>query len=291
MDYRAFIADHFKIVNKVGAIVPFLFNPVQTVYYENLCRVYGNQLVGVRDNVLKARQEGISSLILALFTVDFLHIPNSQSVCIAHRDQDTQMLFKKVNFFLDSACEKIGVKRDDLLKTDRANLIENKKTGAQFFIGTAGAKVAFRGGTVKNIHFSEVAHYPDTELITAREIVEGTSQMVKQGYGMIFKESTANGEGNYWHADWLRAVRRESSFRPIFFGAAANPEYTPDWLREKRREFTSEAMFKQEYPTRWEDAFITSGSPFFDPDALMKLRSRAKPPIKVGMLAGDGEWV
>lgn len=290
MDYRAFIAEHFLIVNKEGVTVPFHFNPVQTLYYANLRRTYSQQLAGVRDDVLKARQEGISSLILALFTVDFLHISNSQSVCIAHRDQDTQMLFKKVNFFLNSACDKTGTKRDDLLKTDRANLIENQKNGAQFFIGTAGAKVAFRGGTVKNIHFSEVAHYPDTERITAREIVEGTSQMVKQGHGMIFKESTANGEGNYFHGDWLRAVRRESNFRPIFFGVRANPEYTDEWLVQKRREFQSEAMFKQEYPARWEDAFITSGSPFFDPDALMKLRARAKQPIRTGMLAGDGEW-
>ncbi len=303
INYRKFIKDNFKILDaKKQVPVPFELNVVQDLYYNMLQNEYSSDMEGIREIVLKARQEGMSSFILALFTVDFLLRPHSVSICISHRKDATDILFKKVKFYIRCYLEKLSERTDvsvenlekQFLKSDNKSLLENAENGATFYIGTAGAKVGGRGGSARNILFSECAFYQDTELITAQEIVLGTSQQVPQGAGMIFIESTANGEGNYYHKEWERANlpadsegRRQSIYRPRFFGW--EKFYTEEWVMEKRTEFPNDRMWKQEYPRNPEEAFVTSGMPYFDNELLEAMRLSAPKPMYHGKLAPDGQ--
>lgn len=312
INYKKFIEENFKVLNKDdGKPIPFKFtwtdsagdvHAVQDKYYDLLIDKYGEDMEGVREIVLKARQEGMSTFILALFTVDFLLKDYSVSVCISHRKDATDILFKKVKFFircyLQNLSVKLGVPYETLEKkwllSDNKSLLKNAENNAEFYIGTAGAKVGGRGGTVNNILFSECAFYQDTELITAQEIVLGTSQQVTQGKGKIFIESTANGEGNYYHAEWERASlpadrngKRHSSYYPRFFGW--QEFYTEEWIEEKMREFPNEKMGRQEYPRDPEEAFVTSGTPYFDPFMLDAMMKSAPEPIEQGKFDPDGE--
>ena len=96
--------NEFTIVDKDNKEVPFRLryrdsfgeHSVQEKYYNMLMSDYPNNIEGAREILLKARQEGMSSLILALFAVDFITIPNSVSICIAHNKADTEKLFRKV---------------------------------------------------------------------------------------------------------------------------------------------------------------------------------------------------
>lgn len=284
--YREFIEKYFAILDKENQIpVPFKLNRVQNAYYKILQEEYPG-MEGVRDIVLKARQEGMSSFILALFTVDFLMMPYSVSICISHRKDSTDLLFKKVKFYIDSYCAAKGIDPGKLLKSDNKSLIENATNNAVFYIGTAGAKVGGRGGSAKNILFSECAFYQDTELITAQEIVLGTAQQVPQGKGMIFIESTANGLDNYYQRTWEQAERGESSYKPRFFGW--KEMYSEKWIEEKKKEFPTEALFKQEYPETPEDAFISSGTPYFDNAILKAILDTSPPAIIAGQFNPDG---
>jgi hypothetical protein len=296
IDYRRFVEDNFNIIDKNTLIpVPFKFNPVQDKYYNILTKEY-EDMEGVREIVLKARQEGMSSFILALFATDFLLRPYSVSICISHRKDSTDVLFKKVKSYLDSyfavLAKKHGMVAEDIakqfLKTDNRNLIENATNHAMFYIGTAGAKVGGRGGTARNILFSECAFYQDTELVTAQEIVVGTAQQVPQGRGIIFIESTANGEGNYYQKTWEQAMRSESSYRPRFFGW--KEFYSQEWVDQKKKEFPTEAMWKQEYPNDPDEAFIMSGTPYFNNVLLQKMLDLNAKPIQEGKFAADGEF-
>lgn len=285
-DYKAFVEKYFAILDRDSQKpVPFVFNPVQSKYYEELRRDYSD-MEGVRDIVLKARQEGMSSFILALFAVDFLMIPYSVSICISHRKDSTDLLFKKVKFYIDSYCEKTGIDPKVLLKSDNKNTIENASNNAVFYIGTAGAKVGGRGGSARNILFSECAFYQDTELITAQEIVVGTAQQVPQGRGMIFIESTANGVDNFYQKTWEQATRGESAYKPRFYGW--QEFYSEEWVMEKRKEFPTEAMWKQEYPKDPDEAFIASGTPYFDNLILKEMLSARSEPVSKGRFATDG---
>jgi hypothetical protein len=301
VDYKKFIEENFMILDREGQIpVPFRFNVVQQKYYDMMFvdekAAYPNQ-EGVREIILKARQQGFSSFILALFAVDFLTRPYSISICISHRKDSTELLFKKVRFYIESYLRKLakmqGIKFDDevmrqFFKSDNKGMIENATNHAMFYIGTAGSKVGGRGGSARNIHFSEAAFYQDTELITAKEIIVATAQQVPQGRGMIFIESTANGEGNFYHSEWVRAESHESSYKPRFFGW--QEFYSATWVEEKRREFPSDKLWKQEYPATAEEAFITSGSPYFDAEKLNDMLKIAPTPVDFGRVAPDGNF-
>lgn len=294
--YLEFIQKYFSVLHRdTQKPVPFEFNPVQAKYYRLLQEQYAG-LDGVREIVLKARQEGMSSFILALFTVDFLMVPHSVSICISHRKDSTDLLFRKVKFYIESYCEKMKIDPKNLFKTDSKSLIENATNSAIFYIGTAGAKVGGRGGSAKNILFSEMAFYQDTEIITAREMVQGTAQQIPQGHGMVFIESTANGEGNFYQEEWERANlepnrdgKRASAYTPRFFGWSEF--YSKEWIEEKKLEFPDERMFKQEYPDNPDEAFIASGTPYFNTFVLDEMLKKKVQPIIMGRLAPDGQFL
>jgi hypothetical protein len=245
---------------------------------------------GVREIILKARQEGFSSFVLGLFAADFILKPNSISVCISHKRDATQKLFKKVKFYIESYCKRHGFDTNSYFLSDNKNEIESRTNNSYFYLGTAGSKVGGRGGTAQNILFSEAAFYQDTEVITAKEIVEGSAQQVPQGLGKIFIESTANGFGNYYQLEWDRAVRVESNYKSRFF--SWEEFYDEEWIAQKRKDFQNEDTFKQEYPRTPEEAFIHSGTPFFDMKMLeYQLSKVAMAPIQQGRLATDGQWI
>ena len=302
IDYKKFIEENFMILDRENQVpIPFKFNPVQEKYYNMMFNgekpIYPYQQ-GVREIILKARQQGFSSFILALFTVDFLTRPYSISICISHRKDSTELLFKKVRFYIESylavLAEKRGTKLNQemvnqFFKSDNKGMIENSDNNAMFYIGTAGSKVGGRGGSARNIHFSEGAFYQDTEIVTAREIIVATAQQVPQGKGMIFIESTANGEGNFYHFEWIRAENHESTYKPRFFGW--REFYTEKWVMEKRKEFPTDKLWKQEYPETAEEAFITSGSPYFDVEKLNEMLKESPEPIDFGRVAPDGHFL
>lgn len=288
INYWKFIESNFKIKNKEGQIVPFiLWNP-QDKYLTSLVNHYGKPLVGVRDIILKARKEGFSSLVLAMFATDFLieDYPVA-SVCIANTRDETRKLFDRCKFFINSALEKHGKSLDDICDTSNSNELRNKINGATINIGTAGSKTALRVDSVQNLHFSEAAHFQDTDIVTARETIEGALQMVDQAIGKVFIESTANGYGNYYQELEAKAHQGLSRFRSIFF--SSRDLYSDEWLSQKEKEFTTREMFLQEYPMTREDAYMSSGSKFFSGEAIKYLQTIQHEPIRMGTLTSTGE--
>lgn len=286
--YSRFIEGNFEIKNKEGYAKPFILNNPQDKYLLGLKAHYGKELKGVRDIILKGRKMGFSSLILAMFATDFLleDYPIA-SVCIANSRDETKKLLFRAKYFMESCLAKSGKKLDDICDTSNTNELINKLNGASFTIGTAGSKVALRVDSVQNLHFSEGAHFPDTDIITARETIEGALQMVDQGIGKVFIESTANGYGNYYQILEEKAYQGQSKFRSCFYGASEL--YSIQWLAEKEREFTTREMFLQEYPLTREDAYMSSGSKFFDTAGIKHLQAIAREPMQAGRISDRGE--
>ncbi len=299
INYQSFIEDNFLIKNKDGIVVPFLFDifqegqirSVQDYYMVDLYRHYGDELEGVRDIVLKGRKEGFSAMILGMFATDFLMSEHPIGcVSIADTKEETQRLLSRAKFFIESAAIKENSKLTDICDIVSKNQLRNKWNGAEFWIGTAGSKVALRTETVQDLHFSEAAYFADTDIITATETIEGALQMVPQGKGKVFIESTANGYGNYYQDLWDKASLGESTFRPVFYGA--DQFYSKEWLAIKEIDFTTREMFWQEYPNSPGQAFISSGSKFFDTEAILWLQKEVvRKPLIEGNLNIYGEIV
>jgi hypothetical protein len=314
IDYRAFIEDNFLIKNKEGQIVPFILNETQNFYYDIMVKEYGGELRGVRENILKFRQPGFSSLIDAMFTVDFImseegKIPIIDADIVSHKESDTVVLFNRVSTFLDSWLHKMKKERADFLAIDSKTLIKGKR-GAQIYVQTASARVSGRGGTKQNIHWSEVAFYPNTEILNANTLVLGSEQQVMDGVGKIFRETTGNTDVDFFAEEYYRGLEGKSEFKSRFLGWWLHKEYSKeppvDWLMPpeykkihklygttsaqcywhwyKVTKAKDPKLMLREYPIDEGDAFIGDGTQYFDPFLTKYYMDFLKEPISSNLI-------
>lgn len=291
MKYRAFIEDYFLIDEpKTGQLVPFKFNKVQIMYYAILCAL-GIEITGksgiavaLREFIVKARREGFSSLILALFAADDILQENpTESMVISYKDDATAKFRQRyrryvLSWYARKAGETVEAIQNNpqiLEKYKKACFsvdssdIELRHNQAHFYCGTAAARTGGRGGVLQKLLFSEAAHYQDTEKITAKEIIEGTSQQVDKASGWIFQETTANGVGNYHYQTYESIIAGLSRYVLRFFGW--RDFYTEEQFAVIKSEFTDQDMVKQEYPETVEEAFLSSNLSFTSKDKLLAL--------------------
>lgn len=299
-DPKQIIESMFYIVDKGGHRVPFIFNEPQDLYYSQKT---------ARDDILKARKEGFSSLVLAIFTCKFLFVPNSVCACVSHLEDDTKRLFDKVYYYLENLPFEVKFEKAS------ASRLRIKEMNTDFIIGTAGSRTFGRGDTIHNLHLSEFAHYQKWDMITG--LLNAVPDDLDNTW--VVKETTANGYGTPHHIAWMDEKRGASTFHPFFFSWADNPEYqmpvTQDtkftdaerdlqeayslsdeqlvWRKWKihsmqpTQDYTREDLFKQEYPMTDVEAFLSSGRPIFDPTTLEWYeQSLVMEPIKRGNLIG-----
>ena len=136
MRYRKFIEENFKIDEpKAGKLVNFKLNVVQTKYYNELCRDYDIEKKGlsvpIREKILKARREGFSSLILALFAVDDMTQNNpTETQVISYREDGTKTFSKRYKLFIESAYYSLWKveNQKDIWEVDNGNeLVKNNQ--------------------------------------------------------------------------------------------------------------------------------------------------------------------
>lgn len=310
-DPRKIIERGFYIVNKDKEMVPFVFNQVQNKFYNERT---------THDDILKASQQGFSSVILAIETVKFLLVPNSWSVSIGYESQATARLFEKVDFYINHL--ESWLKPFIKLSTNRSDVLENEVMNSKFYIGTQGARVFGRGDTIHYAHLTEVSRWNDAGR-TATGILRAIPDSKRLGDIWAVKETTANGQGNYHHIEYKRAKAGRSKFMAHFFAWFESPEYiktgvkidptTYDeqesrlmkrfpgiinderlaWRRDKINTLQSEngrspeEMFMQEYPSDDEEAFLFSGNPIFPQQSVKDLQDVAKQPAMRGNLVGS----
>lgn len=250
-NYARFIKERLRIVNKDGQLVSFDANPTHWALQTKwLTHDYSG-----RDVILKARQQGFSSIILALFTADFLLKENSRSVIVADIADNAMELLDRVKSYIRSYEEITGTKVP--LKYNSKYELYNEAISSRYTIGTADNSEFGRSKTITNLHLSEFAFYPNPEKLFA-----GAMQAVVPS-GRVVIETTANGF-NFFRTFWLECKNGERPFKPLFY--KASDFYDADFLHMKSRELGR--LYAQEYPDQDETAFLTSGQCFFDTDAL-----------------------
>lgn len=262
---KDWIHDYLHIVDKNGERIPFRLNKIQDKFLTE-------DMTG-RDIVLKARQQGFSSLILAMFTKDFLLKQNTYNVVVADDTDNAQGLLKRVKDYIACWCEAMGIQPKDILKYNSKYELYFEAMNSTYHIGTAQNTQFGRSRTITNLHLSEVAFYPHMS-----EILAGALQAVVPT-GRVILETTANGF-NEFKDYWDNAKLGDSSFTPHFYPASAF--YDIEFLEQKKKELGR--MFKQEYPNSDIESFITSGETFFNQEALEFYLQNIKQPIQEGVV-------
>lgn len=280
--YRVTFED-LKIRTKDKLIVPFVPNEVQVRYLDKLCPQWREGIYdpeGLRELILKGRQEGFTTLVQAIFFCITLNEPNTQTVVIAADIDGTETIFQMVKRFY----EYLPASKKPFAKYQSKRAFYWPSIDCYYSVGSKA-----RGGTINNLHFSEAAWHPDAE-----SIVAGLLQSVPLT-GNAFIESTANGIGNFYQTEWEASGNGESTFRQHFCAWFENPEYrvevplefirTADeekrtqlydlddrqlaWYRIKAKEL--KGLVRQEYPDSQDEAFLSSGHPYFTREHLKSM--------------------
>lgn len=211
---------------------------MQIQYLDLLCPEWREGLIhlkGVKEIVLKARQFGFSTLILALYFCRTINHSDQNTVIVAHTADDTEMLFQRVRLFWEQLPEELRPRtrynsRKELYFPDLRSRIT---------VITAGQGSAGRGRTIHNLHASEVGYWPLPKP-GRQHILTGLLQAVPRVSGNVFLESTAQGQfgegqafhDEYWKADTAFRESVESgepqeagAYRSRFFAWYEHEEY------------------------------------------------------------------
>lgn len=291
MRIRAFIEEYFWIDDaETAKLVPFKFRKPQEKYYALLCADYleRNEFRGAREIILKARKEGFTSMVLAIFcAVLLLSKDPIRFLEISYKDDATKQHFRRAKIYIlsyyakkfniDPSLVVTGDVQKNLEKIVFKTLNEGSEmvlahNGASFYVGTASTRTGERGGTVQGVLFTEAAFYPNTGILRADEIIESTKSQLHVGTGMVFIETTANG-ANFFQSLWNKAVAKIIDYKPRFF--SWRDFYTEQEFAIVKGEFADESMLRQEYPETPNEAFILSGSPFFNKNTLLTMQRLA----------------
>ncbi len=281
-DLIHFAPSFFKIADKSGQIVPLKFNRAQ-LHTHAMLEEQKERLGYVRANILKGRQQGLSTYISARYFHKILIIPGTQAFILTHMGDATRSLFAMTKRYNQNLPAGFAPKPDK----DNENQLLFNRLNSGYRVGTAGSKEIGRSMTNQLMHLSEYAFY-DSHV----EIKRGIEQTVADIAGTEkIKESTANGINNAFYLDWQNAKEGKSDYINIFVPWYWQDEYTKDitgfqlteqekdwmqlyqhngltarhlsWRRNKLNEFDGDPDqkckgFAQEYPFTDEEAFINS---------------------------------
>lgn len=298
-DFEAYSRACLKIRTKSGDVDNFRLNRSQRYLHSRLeeqLRTKGR----IRALVLKGRQVGISTYIGGRFYWKISHKFGFRAFILTHLDTASDNLFGMAKRFHESCPEMFRP------ETGKANAKELSfsKLDSGYKVATAGSAEVGRSETIQLFHGSEVAFWPNAQNHSA-----GIRQAIANVDGTEdIRESTANGIGNAFYAEWKAAERGDSEYEAIFIPWFWHEEYireAPDdwnpsdawsdyaksygitreqlyWAWVKNRDLAIVAggtadepcwQFKQEYPANADEAFQTSGAQaFIEPSVVLKAR-------------------
>jgi hypothetical protein len=269
--YSRFMADRFTIVNKDKEEVVFKQQPAQLDFLYQMSQYY--QIL-----ILKARKMGFSSTALGVAATKFLTGRNENCVSMSFDADASVKQLARAKHYIKSYERITGTKIPFKYNRQNAMVFEGKdpETGETWTntlrVGTAKSSSFGRGDDITFLHLTEVAFCDDIPTL-----LSGVGEALVRGSHTIF-ETTANGFNSYKRF-WDDSMRNSTGFAALF--------YTPDWEYDKEylalREKRLGRLFAQEYPPTAQQAFLTSGQPYFDAEAMqdMLLAVQGRKPINV----------
>jgi len=190
-DPRWRLRNLYWIIDKDSKVVRFVPNEEQEDFLDNYW---------TRNLILKARQLGFSTLMAMLELDQALFNFNYNGVIIADTLPNAGKLFGKVEFAYDHLPAPLREAVPTKSRTTRSEIV--------FVNGSSiGVGVSARGGTVQNLHVSELGKIAAKAPIRAAEIVTGAFESVSLD-NFITVESTAEGAVGEFYELVMPALKR-----------------------------------------------------------------------------------
>lgn len=312
-DFEYWAATCVNIRHKVsGSRGPLILNAPQR---RVVAILEADRLAGrpIRLVMLKARQWGGSTLIQMYFAwIQTVHRLNWHSLICAQHQNTASTIRAIYSAMLREYPEQYWqgdtAPRFSVFEGSR-NTREITGRGCNVTISSAAAQEATRGLDCAMAHLSEVAFWKDTDNRSPVDFIRAVCGGIPYiPYSMIVLESTANGVGNYFHLEWLRACSGESNRRAIFVPWYEIEMYRMDipdpeafirtlnpyelslwdrgltlemiyWYRHRLDDIGSSTAMQAEYPTTPEEAFVATNSSVFNSEEIERLRAKCTEPL------------
>ena len=301
--------------------IPFTLNVPQR---RVLARLEAMRTAGrpIRLIMLKARQWGGSTLVqIYMAWLQIVHHKRWNSLICGHlKDTASSIKCMYTRLLTNYPASMTDDGRELRFRSFERSRNVSEIVGRECLVamGSDESQEAIRGYDIVMAHLTEVAFWRNTPSKSPDSLIRavcGSIAMVPDS--VIVLESTANGVGNYFHTEWLRSKAglsdKEAVFVPwyeieIYRLPVTDPmalwrqldDYERRlwhscgvtlemlaWYHSKRKEYSSHALMKAEYPSNDIEAFSLSGRMVFDSAVLDTLRHDCRPPLATGDIQGE----
>ncbi len=216
---------------------------------------------------LKARQIGWSTATAAFAWWESYFYSDRETLFISRGEREAQDLLAKVKYglkYLPEWMQARGPKQlnDSKLRVDFSN--------GSSIISLPSASDPARGSSAYRIVVDEWAFLPNAEEAWA------SIEPVADVGGRITGLSTANGYGNFFHTLWVGAETGTNQFVPMFHNWRAGGR-SDAWYEEKK-DALPDWQLAQEYPDNPDEAFLKSGNPVFNLEAVRRQEANVDRP-------------
>lgn len=302
--------------------IPFKLNRAQR---KVLVKLENMRLAGkpIRLILLKARQWGGSTMVqIYIAWLQLIHKENWHSTIIAGQESQAVNIRSMYNTLLNNY--PLGQHKLEPFEGSSKNRII-KDRGCIQSIGSYENPDSIRSYDVRCSHLSEIGTWKATVGKKPEELIASVAgAMLPMADTISVYESTAQGQGNYFHEKYLKAESgRDNAFIAAFIAWFENPfniihfsderemkrfaEHLTEkeqrmydlgatlqglkWYRFRSDEIESEGgsdvLMLQENPSTPEEAFQSSGYRVFQVNYVSKIRSTCMDPIFIGDIEAD----
>lgn len=262
----------------------------------------------LRIIMLKARQWGGSTLVQIYFAwIQIIHRRNWNSLICAHvkdtaaaiRGMYSKLLSRYPEEYWD---EETKPEFKPFERMSNTRIIPGRE--CRVTVCSSENQESTRGQDYALAHLSEVAFWKDSPLHNPADLLRSVvSGIASTPLSVVVMESTANGVGNFFHREWLRANTPDASDKIPFFvpwhEIPINSSEVDDpvafweslddyerelwtdhgctleaikWYRDKRRSFPDHRSMMAEYPTTPAEAFSSTARSVFNSADVEALR-------------------
>jgi len=277
-------------------VVPFELRPIQIKYLETK-RAAVERGKPPRYLLLKYRRGGFTTIEQGLSYAMASRNRNINVMTLAQDGETTARIFR-----IPVLMHQRDPEAPQIKGIGNQYKLEFPALNSLFYVGTAAGRGVGRGDTLSRVHWSEVAWscLGFNQTIKQRDILTGLSEAASHGEMVL--ETTPNGS-EMFREMYADAKLGKNDWTAIFlpwFVDHTNRDKVADedeaneivksmdddekrlvekhgldpgqlkWRRRKKRELRR--MFAQEYPEDDETCWLISGTPFFDPQIVLRLR-------------------
>lgn len=322
-DPRYYIENCLKVVC-AGQLVDFKLRYAQELVIRAI-EERQRQGKPIRLLILKARREGISTLIQAIIYQRITTRKHRVGMVVAHEFTSAKEIFETARRFytqfrkptLRPMLRSLGSKQ---MVFDNPNANDSKRgLDSKLVVETAIDVQAGVGTEVNYLHLSEVSKYRDAETL-CRNLLQCVN--IKDPDTIVVKECTAEEPSGYFYDDVQRVLNKESDYTLVFLPFFIFEDYKIDppagWKPKQREERVrnkykweekkisltdaqlywrerkieddfkgDERGFFSQYPGSISEAFQYAGNARFNHDRLDEIESEARSPIFTGFIHED----